>query len=238
MWHLLSLYINQDILLVSPITVAKRLFELVGNLNFWQSILFSFRHIVAGFLLAVLTGIILAALAARFVRIEELLSPMVLFIKATPVASFTIIVLIWISSENLSIVISYLMVFPIIYSNVLMGIRSTDIKLLEMAYVFEMPLHRKIIYIFVPHVMPYFQSACSVGLGLCWKSGIAAEVIGIPSGSIGEKLYMSKVYLATTDIFAWTITIIIVSLAFEKLFMALLKLSTIKELPHKVQLTP
>ena len=64
----------------------------------------------------------------------------------------------------------------------------------------------------------------TIGLGLCWKSGIAAEVIGIPDGSIGESLYNAKIFLNTPDLFAWTLVIVIVSLAFEKFFLKLLNM--------------
>ena len=222
-WHGLSVYIGHEILLVSPISVAVRLSQLVLEANFWQSVLFSLQRITAGFLLATVSGILFAALAARFRRAEEFLAPVILFIKATPVASFTILVLIWVSSRNLSVVISFLMVLPIIYTNVLNGIRSVDPKLLEMADAFKIPTHRRIMYIYVSQVLPFFQAACLVGLGLCWKAGIAAEVIGIPNGSIGEKLYMAKIYFTTPDLFAWTLTIIIISVLFEKLFMLLIR---------------
>ena len=114
------------------------------------------------------------------------------------------------------------MVLPVIYTNVLGGIRSTDDKLLEMARVFNIPVWKRIRYIYVSQVLPFFRSACSVALGLCWKSGIAAEVIGIPKGSIGEKLYNAKIYLDTPDLFAWTLVIVLISLAFERLFLAVL----------------
>ena len=60
---------------------------------------------------------------------------------------------------------------------------------------------------------------------MAWKSGIAAEVIGVPAHSIGEKLYMAKIYLSTAELFAWTFVIIIVSKVFEKLFLFLLDLA-------------
>lgn len=59
----------------------------------------------------------------------------------------------------------------------------------------------------------------SLSLGLCWKAGIAAEVIGIPDGSIGERLYEAKVYLQTADLFAWTLVIVALSIGFEKCFL-------------------
>lgn len=219
-WQAVSTSIGQEILLVSPVVVLRRLTQLIQETSFWQSIGFSLVRILGGFLLAMAAGSVLAGLSARFRRIRELLAPAVLTVKAVPVASFIILVLIWVPSRNLSVVISFLMVFPIIYTNVLDGILSTDPKLLEMASVFEVPRMVQIRYIYVSQILPFFRTGCSIGLGLCWKAGVAAEVIGIPDGSIGENLYNAKVYLNTPDLFAWTVVIVLISLIFEKLFLA------------------
>jgi len=114
------------------------------------------------------------------------------------------------------------MVLPIVYTNVLSGIKSTDTKLLEMAQVFEIPMGKRILYIYISQIFPFFKAACLVGLGISWKSGIAAEVIGIPRGSIGANLHQARIFLATSDLFAWTMTIIIISTLFERIFMFLL----------------
>ena len=115
----------------------------------------------------------------------------------------------------------WLMVFPPVYLNVLEGIGYTDRQLLEMARVFRVPFSRQLRGIYLPAVLPYFRSAVSLGLGLCWKSGAAAEVIGLPAGSIGEALYTAKVYFQTGDLFAWTAVIVAVSVVFERLFLRL-----------------
>ena len=153
----------------------------------------------------------------------ELLAPAMLAVKSIPVASFIILALILFSSRNLAVPISFLIVLPVLYSNVLGGIRAADPQLMEMARVFRIPAGRSIRYVYLPQVMPYFLSACGSALGLCWKSGIAAEVIGMPEGSIGEQLQQAKVYLDTPDLFAWTLVIVLVSLAFERAFLALLR---------------
>ena len=114
------------------------------------------------------------------------------------------------------------LVLPIIYTNVLDGIGAVDKNLLEMAEVFQVPAGRRLRYIYISQVLPFFRSGCSIALGLCWKSGIAAEVIGIPDHSIGEHLYNAKVYLDTPDLFAWTLVIVLISIAFEKLFLTVL----------------
>lgn len=221
-WQLGAMAIDQKIILVSPLEVLARLVELLPTLGFWQTIAYSLVRITLGFLLGVAAGTVFAALSARFRRVEEFLAPALLAIRSIPVASFIILALILFSSRNLAVLISFLIVLPIVYSNVLSGIRAADRDLLEMAQVFRIPAARRLRYVYLPQVMPYFQSACGSALGLSWKSGIAAEVIGMPDGSIGEQLQQAKIYLDTPDLFCWTLVIVLVSLAFEKAFLALL----------------
>lgn len=221
-WQLGAMAIDQKIILVSPFDVLVRLAELLPTLDFWQTIGYSLLRITLGFLLGVAAGTVFAALSARFRRVEEFLAPALLAIRSIPVASFIILALILFSSRNLAVLISFLIVLPIVYSNILSGIRAADHELLEMAQVFRIPAARRLRYVYLPQVMPYFQSACGSALGLSWKSGIAAEVIGMPDGSIGEQLQQAKLYLDTPDLFCWTLVIVLVSLAFEKIFLALL----------------
>lgn len=213
--------LKNGILLASPLEVAKSLAALVATGDFWQRVANSFVRIVAGFFSACIAGAALAALSCRFSAVKTLISPLARVIKATPVVSFIILALIWINSENLSTFISFLMVVPIIYINTLSGIEAADKKLLEVSKVFDMRGINKVRYIYLPAAAPYFISGASVGLGLCWKSGIAAEVIGLPSGTIGEKLYETKLYLDTADLFAYTAVIIIISAMFEFVFLKL-----------------
>ena len=136
--------------------------------------------------------------------------------------SFIILCLIWVSSENLSVLISFMMCLPIIYRNILIGIRGIPKELEEMAKVFRVKKIKKIRYIYLSELSPYIKSACNIAIGLCWKSGMAAEVIAMPRNSIGENLYQSKVYLNTADLFAWTITVVILSILFKTVVIKLL----------------
>ncbi len=215
-WQAASVFVGQEILLASPAAVLKRLFTLVTEPVFWQSLLFSGARIGAGFLLGAAAGIAGAALAGRFSIAEELLTPLVAAVKAVPVASFVILILIWISSKNLSVVISFLMVFPILYTNTRNGLRELDTALLEMTDVFQVPRLVRLRWVILPQLYPYIRTGCSLSLGLCWKAGTAAEVIGIPNRSIGEHLYQAKIYLDTPGLFAWTAAIVYVSFCLEK----------------------
>ena len=214
-------YSHGDLLLASPVNVLLRLGQLAVTAAFWRTVGWSAARIFGGFLISTVLAVVLAAIAAWKIWFRELMAPLTAAIKAVPVASFIILALVWLNSRSLSLFISALIVFPPVYLNVLEGIRCTNRRLLEMAWVFRVPFGRQLRGIYLPQVMPYFRTAVSLGLGLCWKAGAAAEVIGLPSGSVGERLYNAKVYFQTPDLFAWTVTIVAVSAVFERLFLAL-----------------
>lgn len=227
-WQIAAFMVGKEVLLPSPSTTLKALINLCVQSAFWHTISFSIIRIIAGFLLAVLFGVVLAILSANSEILRMLFSPLFSVVKSVPVASFIILILLWVKSRNLSICISFLMVLPVIYTNVLEGLLQVDKKLLEMAKVFRIAPLKKILYIYIPQILPYFTAACTTALGLCWKSGIAAEVIGLPNGSIGNRLYESKLYFDTPQMFAWTVVIVIISFVAEKGFLYLLSKFTEK----------
>ena len=221
-WELAAALMGNRLLLVGPVQVAGRLWALAQALEFWHAIAFTFSRITLGFLLAFCLALLLAVIAARFPLAEILIQPYLAAVKTVPVASFIVIALLWLSGRRLSIFISFLMVLPVLYSNFLQGIRGADGKLLEMARVFRMSLWNRIRCIYLPALEPHCLSGCRSALGLCWKAGVAAEVIGVCSGSVGGMLYDAKVYLEISDLFAWTLVIVVLSVGFEWLFTRLL----------------
>lgn len=225
LWQVAALMINSGIVLVGPIEVLLRLATIWREPEFLSSVWTSFYHIAGGFLLGLMLGALLAALAGRFKWLETLLMPFLVTVKTVPVASFVVICLMWLSAEELSVFISFLIVLPVVYGNLLEGIRNADKGMLEVAEVFDMPLFKRILYIRLPELKPFLMSACSAALGMAWKAGVAAEIIGTPEGSLGRQLYLAKIYLDTDDLFCWTLVIVIISVAFEKLFMLLLKIA-------------
>lgn len=220
LWQLLALIIHNPILMVGPFETLRTLGALLRTTMFWQSLAFSFVRIIAGFLIGSAVGILLAWGSYRYPFLEELLAPFILALKAVPVASFVIILLIWAGNRMLSLYISALVVLPLLYLNTLSGLKATDPKLLEMATVFHMPTTRCLRFIYLPALVPYLYSAFQTALGMAWKSGVAAEVIGQPLGSMGNGLYNAKIYLETGELLSWTIAIILISYLFERLFLA------------------
>lgn len=220
-WLIASLLIGEELFLPSPIKVIQTFVHLLSEKLFWSSILFSLERVAIGFILSLVMALFFALLSYRYKWFELLIEPMIKTIKATPVASIVILILVWISSRNLSVIISMLIVLPVIYTNVLEGLRATDKSLLEMADVYRIKMLKRARHIYLPSVAPYYLSGMKIALGLSWKSAIAAEVIGMPDGSIGERLYEAKVYLSTPDLFAWTLVIIVLAIVFERIMLRL-----------------
>ena len=192
LWQLAAVWIDNQIFLPSPTETGESLKRLLVSADFYQSIGFSLGNIVKGFGLGVFAGCVLAAFAAWWDFFENFVSLPIRIIKATPVASFTVLALFWMDSSELSVLISFFMVVPVIYGNVLTGIRETDGNMKEMAGVFRLRRFDQVRFLYAPSVLPYLGSAVSVAIGLAWKSGVAAEVIGIVKDSIGNHLYQAK----------------------------------------------
>lgn len=223
LWQEAAMLIRNSIILASPLETGKALFSQLFLAEFWSVFFSSCLRISLGFLGAFLLAAVFGA-AAYFLRpLKELLAPAVLLMKSVPVVSFVILALIWAGSKRLSIFISFVVVFPMIYESVLSGLSSADSGLLEMAQVFQIPFAGKFRFIYLPALLPYLAANCRSSIGMGIKSGIAAEVIGIPEHSIGEQLYTAKIYLETDRLFAWTAVIIAMSWFLERCFLLLLE---------------
>ena len=221
-WQLAAAAVGLSLLLPGPGDTLSALFRLMKTSAFWQSTGATLLRVAVGYVCAVAAGVLLA-IACHFVPVAEaLLSPIRSMIKATPVSSFIILVLLWISRGTVPTFISFLMVLPMIWTGVQEALRVTDGQLLEMGKAYGFSSYKKMRYIYAPSVKPAFAAACMTGLGFAWKSGIAAEVIALPVFSVGTNLYNAKIYLESADLFAWTLTVVLLSIALEALLKKLM----------------
>ena len=222
-WAVLSALVGEEIFLPSPLSVIKSLFSLIPRSSFWKAVGFTLSRVIAGIVLSSVIASLLAVLSSFSGKLEILLSPLVKAVRSIPVASVIILVLLWVKSRNLSVVISSLVVFPVIYTSVLSGMKNTSPLLIEMASNYSVGRRKRIRYIYIPSVFPYLRTGMRTAVGFAWKSAVAAEVIGLPKNSIGTALYEAKIYLLTSDLFAWTLVIVILSALFEKVTILLLE---------------
>ena len=164
-WQAAAMAIGQEVFLVSPVQALRTLVQLLPRADFWQRVCFSSGRILLGFVLGAVVSVVLAVCAAWWSAADALLAPVMQLVKATPVASFIILALVWVRGSALSVLISFLMVLPVLYGAVRTGIAGADVQLLEMAEVFRLPAGRRLRAIWLPAVLPAFRQGCSVALG-------------------------------------------------------------------------
>ena len=221
-WQLVSMYVGRELLVASPGRVFAILLSEIQTSLFWRTIFTSILRITAGFLLAVALAVPAAMLTSRFEIPRMLLSPVISIVRATPVASFILFLLIWCKNTHVPSIITFLMVFPIVWTAVTKGIDTVDRDLIEVGRVFRLDSWHMLKDIYAPQVAPFFMQSVITSLGLAWKSGIAAEVLCTPNYSIGKMIYNARVYLETPQLFAWTLTVIALSMLLEALIVFLL----------------
>lgn len=222
-WQVASMLDSSGILLCGPLDALFALYRLSSTQTFWSSIWFSTLRIVAGVLLGYIIAGALAAASWHTSTVRILLQPALLAIKSTPVACVVVILLIWTGAANVSVITVLLLVVPAIYFALCTGLDNMDAGRRELFEVFGVRGQRRFFALTWPAVLPYLQAASSTVLGMSWKAGIAAELIGVPAGSLGERIYQAKLLLETPDLFAWTFCVICLSWLFEHGAMALLR---------------
>lgn len=206
----------------SPLSVFRTLLELGAEAQFWKAAYLSLLRIFGGFAVGLVLGSLLAILTARFELADALFSPAIRIVRATPVASFIILALLWMGHSLVPAFMAMLMVMPVIWESLRAAILAVDPELLEMAFIYRFSSWKTLKLVYLPSVLSPYAASLTTALGLAWKSGIAAEVLCLPRLAIGINLYYSKIYLETPSLFAWTIVVVLLSLILERLFARLL----------------
>lgn len=225
-WQAVAMFVAKPLLLPTPLAVAERLVALGLTADFYEIIFYSVMRIILGMIAGTLIGVLGGALSARFRAVKDFFAPILAIIRSIPVASFIILLVLWMSRDITPLIIALMMVTPIVWINVESGIKNTDPALLEMAKVYKMSPWAKIKNIYLPSVTPYFLAGLRSSLGMAWKAGIAAEVLLQPLISIGKMISDSKHTLETTDLFAWTVVVIVLSVLIERAMILIFNLAT------------
>lgn len=223
-WEIISLLVNNPILMAGPYETVKAIINMFGKTGFYRSVWNSFFNITCGILMGIVLGTLLSSISVKYGLFEDLMDPFVKVLRSIPMVSFVVIVLLWCGNSRISMIISALVTFPIIYLSLLQGLKGIDAKMVEMASVFKMKPLNKIRYIYMPGLRASIESALMLSVGMGWRSGAAAEVIGQPVLTMGNGLYRSKIFLETDRLFAWTVIIILVAALSEKMFKFLIGL--------------
>ena len=164
---------------------------------------------------AILFACALVVVTSRVRFVRDLIHPVMAVVKATPVASFIILMLLFLGPVKVPSLITFLIVLPIVWTNLDQGIASIDKQLTEVAKIYRFSLAKRLRVLIFPSVKPYFLSACKTAIGLAWKAGVAAEIIAMPPNTIGTMIGEAKLYIMSAEMFAWTLTVVLLSLIIE-----------------------
>ena len=222
-WQFAAWRIDTELFLPSPKQTALALWDLVCKREFWQACGNTLINMLGGWLQGVLLGGLLAVLTYRFVLMEILFSPLLTVVRATPVASFIMLLWAFLAKDNVPSVAVALIVFPIVYANLHKGLTETDEKLWQVGKIHRFGIFRMAKYVYIPSAMPYFLSSLLTSLGLGWKAGVAAEVICTPRGTLGKYIYDFKGSLLTSEMFACTLCVVFICFLLEKVLSAVVR---------------
>lgn len=222
-WQLASMAVGSQLLLPSPGAAAAALVRLAALPAFWRSAGASLLRILLGLLAGTAAALLLAAATCASPWARLLLAPLIRTVRAAPVASFILLVLLWVSRAAVPGVISALMVLPVVWESVTKAAEQTDPLLLELARAYRFGPWKTLRLVYVPSVLPHFAAGLNTAVGLAWKAGVAAEVICRPRLAAGTQIYNAKLALETPDLFAWTAVVIAMSLCLEQVMARLLR---------------
>ena len=216
-WQLAAWGVGRELLLPGPGAVVRSLISLAWTADFYLSAGATLWRVFLGLAWGTAAGTALAFLTHFFPWADAIASPAVRVVRATPVVSFILLVYLWVARSAIPWVIAGLMVLPVVWGSLTAGLDSMDGKLLEMGRAYRFSRWKLLRLIYLPSLRPHFSAGLLTAFGLAWKSGVAAEVLCPPSRAIGSRLQQAKLGLETADLFAWTLTIVALSLLLEGL---------------------
>ena len=224
-WVFAAALVAQPLILPGPGAVALALLRLVCDGGTWAILAGSGARILGGLALAAVCGGVLAGISSRSRAFARLVAPALSFVKATPVACVVVLLLIWLGSARVSIAAVFLMALPGVYFSLVEGLTQADKPLEQMFRLHGVRGWR----LFCAHtwreVLPFVLSCARAVIGMSWKAGVAAELIGMAVGTVGERIYQAKLLIETADLLAWTVLVVAASWACERVLVWLLRVS-------------
>lgn len=210
-WQGTSLLVGRPLLLPSPLQVFGVFGYIFLRADFWPSIGATLTRFALGFGIALLAALLLGGLAGKFPMMEDLLAPAIQLVRAVPTVAIVLLVLVWLKSERTPILVAVLMAFPVLYFNVIEGVRAVDGKLLDMVRLYRVPPLKVLTKLYLPSLAPYLSAGILSATGIALKMTIAAEVFSQPEVGIGVRFQMARMSLDVPALFGWALWVVVLS---------------------------
>lgn len=223
LWQIIAMIINKSVIMPYPFIVFKRMIEQLQSVRFYISIIMTLLRILLSFIIAMILGVTLGLTCGLNAKIKDYISPIISIIQTIPQIAYILIFLVWFRSLTCIILIISIMLIPVFYYNTLYGIENIDNELKDVILLYHQPLSYTIPHIYLPLIRGYILSAIDTCLPLSLKIGVMAEIFVQTAQGIGNELYIARVQIDMTSIFAWTIWMIILIFMILKLYRYITK---------------
>lgn len=202
-------------ILPGPQRVWDALLLIARNGDLWANLAVTLWRVAAGFVAAALIGLPLGILLGANRRAGEFFEPVLPVLNTVSSAIWAIFAIIWFGiSDATTIFVVFMTAMPLIITNVWQGTRTVNAEFIELAQTLRMPHSKVMTKIYFPTILPYFFSGARLAFGFGWRVSLVAETIGSSSG-VGYRLRQAADLIRTDQVFAWTLTLVIMMATIE-----------------------
>ena len=213
-WWLSSLSVPHYIL-PGPARVWEALRLIAANGDLWSNLAITLWRVSVGFVVAAMIGLPLGIVLGANKRAGEFFEPVLPVLNTVSSAIWAIFAIIWFGISNATtIFVVFMTAMPLIITNVWQGTRAVNADFIELAQVLRMPNWKVMTKIYLPTILPYFFSGARLAFGFGWRVSLVAETIGSSSG-VGYRLRQAADLIRTDQVFAWTLTLVIMMATIE-----------------------
>jgi NitT/TauT family transport system permease protein len=213
-WWLASLRVPHFVV-PGPALVFDALSSLSASGDLWQNLAITLGRVASGFIAATLIGLPLGIVLGANRRLGEFFEPIIPVMNTVSSAIWAIFAIIWFGISNATtIFVVFMTAMPLIITNVWQGTRTVSADFIELAHTLRMPKRKVMVKIYLPTILPYFFSGARLAFGFGWRVSLVAETLGSSSG-VGYRLRQSADLIQTDQVFAWTLTLVVMMAALE-----------------------
>lgn len=169
--------------LAAPSAVLSTLFGMVVSGELPGNLLVSFGRALAGLVIGVSAGIVLALIAGLSRKGEAAVDPLMQIKRTIPTLALTPLFIVWfgIGETPKIALIAFASLFPV-YLNLYSGIRSVDLRLLEGARSFGLSRAEQVWHVILPGALPSLLVGLRYSLSISILVLVVAEQINASAG--------------------------------------------------------
>ena len=222
-WFIASKIVDIELILPTPFEAITQFFLLLGDVRFWVAIGNTLLRAIISFLISTLLASIVAVIAYLVPQFAKIINPIIVIVRSVPTMSIILLAIIWLTSFSSPILITFLILFPSLYSAFKSALDNVDRQLIDMSKAFNVPIKRQITHLYLPSIAPQSLDAMRSSASFGVKITIASEVLAHTAKSIGIYMQGHSLNFDTASLLAWTIAAVALSYLIEGVFVLIKK---------------